>query len=110
MAKEKDIQIYAIGLTDWQYRQQVNATAILGDLAKTTGGRAYFPNYPRELEGICQKIGMDLKSQYMLGYRSTNPIKDGKWRKVKVKMASTKGLNVRARTGYYAPAVVRASK
>jgi len=112
-AKEKDIQIYAIGITDWSYSSRVRATAVLGDLARTTGGRAFFPDSNRELESICQKIGLELKNQYLLGYRSTNTAKDGLWRKVKVKTVDSKDiprLTVRAKTGYYASATERVSK
>jgi Ca-activated chloride channel family protein len=47
-----------------------------------------------------------LKNQYVLGYASTNPAKDGRWRKIKVKLNAPKGLpslSVRSKTGYFAP-------
>jgi len=52
------------------------------------------------------KIALELKNQYVLGYSSTNPAKDGRWRKIKVKLNTPKGLSslsVRSKTGYYAP-------
>jgi Ca-activated chloride channel family protein len=61
-----------------------------------------------DLEDICTKIAVELKNQYMLGYRSTNEAKDGAWRKIRLKTNPPKGLpnlNVRGKTGYYAPAV-----
>ena len=48
---------------------------------------------------------MQLKSQYVVGYKSTNPAKDGKWRKVRIKVSPPKGvsrLTVRSKAGYYA--------
>jgi Ca-activated chloride channel family protein len=49
---------------------------------------------------------MELKNQYIIGYRPTNETKDGKWRKIHVKVIYPKGtpqLSVRARSGHYAP-------
>ena len=111
-AKEHDVQIYAIGIVDDESIQgttfDVRGRALLGDLANLTGGRAFFPDSIHELEGICAAIGVDLKNQYVLGYRPSNRLADGKWRKIKVKINTTKGmpaLSVRAKTGYYASAV-----
>lgn len=106
-AKEHDVQIYAIGIVDDESIQGTRYTgrALLQDLANLTGGRAFFPSSIQELEGICAAIGVDLKNQYVLGYRSSNRLADGKWRKIKVKINRTKrgpSLSVRAKTGYYA--------
>jgi Ca-activated chloride channel family protein len=49
---------------------------------------------------------MELRNQYVLGYKSSNPQHNGTWRKIKVKLRPPKGLpplNVYAKTGYYAP-------
>ena len=80
--------------------------AILEEMTEITGGKAYFPNSVYELEDICTKIAIELKNQYVLGYASTNPAKDGRWRKIKVKLNAPKGLpslSVRSKTGYFAP-------
>jgi Ca-activated chloride channel family protein len=71
-----------------------------------TGGVAYFPTSVHGLAGICAQIGLDLKNQYVLGYRSSNDSKNGKWRKIRVKIErSGRGpsLHVRAKGGYFAP-------
>jgi Ca-activated chloride channel homolog len=86
---------------------------ILGDLTGTTGGRAFYPDSGRELDGICKKIGLELKNQYILGYQSTNRAKDRRWRKVKVKTVESKGiprLSVRAQKGYYVSSTETVSK
>jgi len=106
-AKEHDVQIYAIGIVDDESTKGTSyrGKALLQDLANLTGGRAFFPDSIQELEGICAAIGVDLKTQYVLGYLPSNRLADGKWRKIKVKINRTKGkpsLNVRAKTGYYA--------
>ena len=75
------------------------------ELSDLTGGRAFFPDSVYELEDICTKIAVELKNQYVIGYHSTNEAKDGKWRKLRVKVNPPKGitrLNVRAKQGYYA--------
>src|SRR5207302_1844412 len=117
--KEQDVQIYAIGITDeWNSQLSSGRTgrAMLEELADLTGGRAFFPDSVYELEDICTKIAVELKNQYVIGYHSTNQAKDGKWRKVRMKVNPPKGiahLNVKSKSGYYAPmadAAVPASK
>jgi len=107
--KEQDVQIYAIGIVD-EYNSQLSAghtgRAMIEELADLTGGRAFFPDSVQELEDICTKIAVELKNQYVIGYHSTNGVKDGKWRKLRVKVNPPKGiqrLNVRAKSGYFAP-------
>jgi Ca-activated chloride channel homolog len=107
--KEQDVQIYAIGITD-QWNSQLSAgrtgRAMLEELADLTGGRAFFPDSVYELEDICTKIAIELKNQYVIGYHSTNQAKDGKWRKLRLKVNPPKGiqhLNVKSKAGYYAP-------
>ena len=80
------------------------AAAGYSRLTISTG--AFFPDSVYELEDICTKIAIELKNQYVLGYASTNPAKDGRWRKIKVKLNPPKGLpslSVRSKTGYFAP-------
>jgi Ca-activated chloride channel family protein len=107
--KEQDVQIYGIGIVDdWNSQLGAGKTgrAMVEELAELTGGRAYFPDSVYELEDICTKIAVELKNQYIIGYRSTNEAKDGKWRKLRLKVNPPKGiqrLSVRAKQGYYAP-------
>ena len=77
----------------------------LTELAETSGGRALSPRGRTfELANICNEIVKNLKNQYLIGYRSTNDSRDGKWRNVRVKLDPPNNvkLNVRSRTGYYA--------
>src|SRR5207248_383642 len=81
-------------------------TALLGDITELTGGRAFTIDNPNDLGDVAAKIGVELRNQYVLGYRPKNPVHDGKWRKIKVKLIPPKGLpplKVYAKTGYYAP-------
>jgi VWFA-related protein len=56
-----------------------------------------------DLAGGIQKIANETQAYYLLGYTPTNTARDGKFRKIQVKLANGKGLQVRARKGYYAP-------
>ncbi|MGB6980628.1 MAG: VWA domain-containing protein [Candidatus Acidiferrales bacterium] len=108
-ARESDVQIYAIGL----YEQDGGPTpeeregpALLSELTELTGGRTFPAASVNDLADIATKISMELRNQYVIGYRPGNRIKDGKWRKIKVKLRPPKGLpplTVYSRTGYYAP-------
>ena len=113
-AKEHDVQIYAIGIEDeFSATTGYSGRGLLEDLANLTGGRAFFPPSIYELENICEKIAVDLKNQYVLGYRPLNHSSDGKWRKVQVRIKKPEGmsaLSVRAKSGYYAPTIAKAMK
>jgi Ca-activated chloride channel family protein len=108
MVREADVQIYAIGLFDRMAKtpEEHEGPALLGDVTEATGGRAFVIDSPSELADVATKIGIELRNQYVLGYRPTNPAHDGKWRKIKVRLNPPKGLpplHVYAKTGYYAP-------
>ncbi len=108
MVKEADVQIYAIGVFTAGVSQpeEIAGPALLTDISEVTGGRMFTINNPNELADVATKIGIELRNQYVLGYRPSNKTKDGHWRKIKVKLIPPKGLphlNVYSRTGYYAP-------
>lgn len=107
--KESDVQIYAIGIVN-SFNSQLamgrTGRALIEELSEVTGGRSFFPNSVYELKDITTKIAVELKNQYVLGYFSSNESKEGKWRKVQVKVNAPRGLprlNVRAKQGYYGP-------
>jgi Ca-activated chloride channel family protein len=96
--READAQIYVVDL----------GRALLGDLAEMTGGHSYHANVD-DLQDICEKIATELKSQYVIGFESTNTSKDGKFRKLRLRVSPPAGvgkLNVRTRNGYYAPKAI----
>jgi Ca-activated chloride channel family protein len=108
VVKEADVQIYAIGIYDHysSTAEEKYGPILLTDIADLTGGRAYTVDNPNDLGDVATKIGIELRNQYVLGYRPKNPAHDGKWRKIKVKLIPPKGLpplRVYAKTGYYAP-------
>jgi Ca-activated chloride channel family protein len=109
LVKEADVMIYAIGIYDRYFQSQEErlGPALLTDVAELTGGRAFTVDNPNDLADVATKIGIELRNQYVLGYRPAKVVHDGKWRKIKVKLMPPKGLpplKVYARTGYYAPA------
>ena len=103
--KEKDVQMYAIGITNgWSDAASEQGRALLRDLAAISGGNSFFPSSVYNLEEICRNIAKELKYQYVLGYQSTNTAKDGEWRKIKVTAElPNQKLNVRSKQGYYGP-------
>ena len=112
LVKEADTQLYAIGIYDpLGYRnrtpEELNGPSLLAEITELTGGRVFAVEHLNDLPDIASKIGMELRNQYVLGYRPSNHIHDARWRKIKVKLRAPKGLpplTVYAKSGYYAPA------
>jgi Ca-activated chloride channel homolog len=105
--KEADVMIYSIGIYDhyFQTEEERLGPALLSDVSELSGGRSFTIDNPNDLADVATKIGIELRNQYVLGYRPKNPGHDGKWHKIKVKLQPPKGLpplHVYARTGYYA--------
>jgi Ca-activated chloride channel homolog len=109
VVKEADVMIYAIGIYD-RYASAMEerlGPQLLSDITELSGGRAFTIDNPNDLADVATKIGIELRNQYVLGYKPNKVVRDGKWRKIKVKLLPPKGLpplRVYARTGYYAPA------
>jgi Ca-activated chloride channel family protein len=108
MVREADVQIYAIGIFDQSPHsdEERYGPQLLAEVTDVTGGRTYTVDHPNQLADVATKIGVELRNQYVLGYRPSKPARDGKWRKVRVKLNTPKGLpqlSVYAKTGYYAP-------
>jgi Ca-activated chloride channel family protein len=108
--KEADCQLYAIGIFDAignrRTTEELEGPTLLSEMTEMTGGRVFPVGNLGELPDIAAKIGMELRNQYVLGYKSSNPRRNGAYRKIKVKLRPPKGLpplNVFAKTGYYAP-------
>jgi Ca-activated chloride channel family protein len=112
LVREADTQLYAIGIYDpLGYRnrtpEELNGPSLLGEITELTGGRVFAVEHLNDLPDIASKIGMELRNQYVLGYKPSNNVHDARWRKIKVKLRAPKGLpplTVYSKTGYYAPA------
>jgi len=108
--KEADCQLYAIGVYDAndmaRSREERYGPTLLAELAEMSGGRSFPVSRLNDLPDIATKIGMELRNQYVLGYRPSDTRHDGAWRRIRVRLELPKGLpplNVYAKTGYYAP-------
>jgi Ca-activated chloride channel homolog len=75
---------------------------VLTQLADVTGGKAMFPFQVEELDASFREISQELRSQYNIGYFSSNPLQDGGYRKIEVRVAD-KSFKLSYRKGYYAP-------
>jgi Ca-activated chloride channel family protein len=106
--RESDTQIYSIGIFD-QYAPTTEerlGPLLLNDVCEETGGRLFRVDDVSDMADIATKISAELRNEYVLGYRPEDGKRDGKWRKLKVKLVAPPGLpplTVHARTGYYAP-------
>lgn len=103
-AKESDVQIYAVGILGRDMTSYAIRT--VRDLAEITGGLSFFPQSSEQMVNICHGIAVEIHQQYLLAYRSSNLARDGKWRKIDVKINKRDGwpaLVTRTRKGYYAP-------
>ncbi|MEO8097837.1 MAG: VWA domain-containing protein [Acidobacteriota bacterium] len=109
--READVQIYAIGIFEpfgamGRSVEEMSGPGLLGEITEQTGGRHFAVQNLGELPDVAEKIGLELRNEYVLGYRPKNDARDGKYRKVEVKLVNTKDLprlRSRARGGYYAP-------
>ncbi len=122
LVREADVQIYAMGVFEPTLSfglgglggasggklgvAEMDGPRLLSTIAEQTGGRALAATNLRELPGIAERIGIELRNQYVLAYSPQNPSHDGKYRKIEVKLQQPKALpelKARWRLGYYAP-------
>jgi Ca-activated chloride channel family protein len=104
LAKRSETAIYAIGLRQSETGRPhfKEAEFVLRQLSQETGGRVFFPSSVTELTKIYEQISEELASQYSIAYSSKNPMRNGAWRRIDVRMTKP-GLTARARRGYYGP-------
>jgi len=102
MAGQSSAIIYTIGTFDAE-DEDANPR-VLRRLARTTGGEAFFPEHHQAVVELCGRIAHDIRNQYIIGYVSTNPSRNGTYRAMRV-VAKAPGhgrLSVRTRAGYIA--------
>lgn len=108
LVRESDVEIFSMGIFD-PYAptpEERMGPQLLQDISTATGGRMFRVDDIDELSDIAEKISNELRNQYVIGYRPTSLQRNGKWRKVRVKVNPPPGLpplTVYARSGYYAP-------
>jgi Ca-activated chloride channel family protein len=110
---ESDVQVYAMGIFDIldspkkRPSEEVKGPGLLSELAELSGGRHYPIGDLDELPQISERIGLELRNQYVLGYSPQNLERDGKYRSIKLTLAPPPGLpalRTQYRHGYFAPA------
>ena len=110
--READVQIYAIGIYEAagarsRTPEELSGPGLLADITESTGGKHFAVDNLADLPDVAAKIGLELRNQYVLGYSPKNVARDGKYRKVEVKLVNVSklpALRARFRLGYYAPA------
>lgn len=114
--QESDVVIYSIGILDDDYLMlpyfipnpsMTKGRSNLDGLSKVSGGQAFFPSSPAEMDEAFERIAVELRHQYSIGFRPSNFKNDGVWHRVRVKVTPPQGqprLFVRSREGYYARA------
>jgi Ca-activated chloride channel homolog len=112
LVREADVQIYAMGVFEPTLSfglppEQLSGPQLLSEITTQTGGRAFSAALTSDLPSVAARIAVELRNQYVVGYYPKNQARDGKYRKVEVKLAQPKGvspLKAHWRLGYYAPA------
>lgn len=112
--KESDVVIYCFSIAEVQGGNcgqlcQMYSRRTLDEMARVTGGRAFFPSSLADLENATTIIALELRQQYSIGYVPTHMELDGKWRKISLHIAPSKEkdvtehkLIIRTKEGYYA--------
>jgi Ca-activated chloride channel family protein len=113
LMKESDVVTYAVGIMDGRdagSSEGMQGQAFLDELTSVTGGKSFYPQTDVEMDEIFERIALELRHQYSIGYTPKDFEPNGKWHKVKVKVKPPRGLprlTVRHREGYYATPTVR---
>ncbi len=111
IVRESDVLIYSVGIGEQNYMQsfgnpRLTGSALLNEISTQSGGRLFEVNKLKQLPAVATTIGSCLRSQYVLGYDPSNLERNGKYRKIKLKVTRPKGfprLHAAWRLGYYAP-------
>jgi VWFA-related protein len=103
LQEENGPSVYAIGiLGDEEHPKR--AKRALEVVTQRTGGLAFFPKTLDEVDEISRQVAHDIRNQYTIGYKPTNPRASGGFRQIRVD-AKAKGhskMMVRTKSGYYA--------
>jgi Ca-activated chloride channel family protein len=108
LLEEADVEVYAIGMFDRyaQRPEEKKGPLQLDEVTSVTGGRVLSAHDSVELSRAVTQISYELRNQYVLGYYPSNRSRDGKWRRLKIRLtgsASQTKFRLYAKKGYYAP-------
>jgi Ca-activated chloride channel family protein len=105
LVRASDVTIHSVGFL-WNQPGSVRTTQRmrLTEIAATTGGQAFFPSAMKDVEQAYDKIVAQIRSQYTLGYTSTNTAQDGRWRRVEIRVVrpGLRDVRLQSRKGYFA--------
>jgi Ca-activated chloride channel family protein len=101
LQQENGPTLYAIGLLGDEL--QLADSGALKSLADSTGGVAFFPKGLDEVDDITRTVARDIRSQYTIGYKPSNPSQNAAYRRIAVRAVARgyRTLTVRTRSGYY---------
>ena len=101
-AQASNAAIYTVGVID-PLERDANP-GLLKRLALATGGESFFPHDVNDVDGVLQRIADDIRHSYTLGYVSSNPARDGRFRRIRIVATDSarRSLRVRTRDGYRA--------
>lgn len=100
------VTVYPVGFMQNQSSSNRNLQRVrLAQIAEESGGEAFFPLSMKEIEAAFERILIQVRAQYTVGYVSTNTAQDGRWRKVEIKVRrpDLKNLRIQTRKGYFGP-------
>ena len=108
LARKTEINVYCIALRQKRTTTQSankfsQAAYLMTTLSQDTGGQVFFPNSLSELDAVYDRIAEELRTQYSLGYVSNNGRRDGKWRRIVVRVPTREDIQIRHKLGYFAP-------
>jgi VWFA-related protein len=112
LVRESNVLIYGIGIfedsgTRRRTLEEFGGPDLLSDLAEQTGGREIPVDHVKDLPDVAAKIGIELRSRYLLGFSPADTRRDGRYHRLQVKVVQPRGmpkLEAHWRAGYYAPA------
>lgn len=102
LLKASRVTVYAIGLVAHTGSARYELQRRLREIVEVTGGQAFFPMAMDDVDAAYARVLTEIKTQYHLGYLSTNAAADGAWRKVEIRLTRP-DLKLRTRKGYFAP-------
>jgi Ca-activated chloride channel family protein len=107
LLRATDVTVYAVGFLEHQPNSIRGEQRVrLTQMAQETGGEAIFPQSMKEIEDAYDRVVAGIRAQYTIGYTSTNTARDGRWRRVEVKVTGAgRDRRVLMRKGYFAPLV-----
>jgi Ca-activated chloride channel family protein len=102
------VVVYAVGyLANVEGEDRMAQQLHLRQIARETGGDAFFPASRDDIQAIYAKILDEVSSRYTIGYVPAGAAADGRFRQVEVRVTrpDLKDVKVRTRSGYFAPVV-----